>query len=137
MGNELLEIDENTINEFICLENVGIGTKIIILALFGLEKIDDFAHFGVFLSPFWPPRPKILGKKLLDVAENTITEFLGMENVCSICSVVVLYCLMYFHHQRIIVDLLQLADFPKSLCTRGLESFSSKTMYIFGFSTQK
>ena len=44
-------------------------------------KYSHFANFGPFLSSFWPPRPKILGNEILELAENTINQFLGLENV--------------------------------------------------------
>ena len=51
-----------------------------ILALLVL-KIEKFWQFWDIFSPFWLPRPKILGNELLKVEENVINELLGLENV--------------------------------------------------------
>ena len=79
MGNKLLSFDENTINEFLGLENVGIGTKMRILALLplGLENI-PICQFWAIFEPILLHSPNIFVTELLDLAENTINEFLGL-----------------------------------------------------------
>ena len=54
-GNELFELAESTVNEFLGLENVGIGTKNSIhLAWFGnYSHIARFGPFWAILDQFW------------------------------------------------------------------------------------
>ena len=77
LGNQMLVVSENDLNQLLWVENGRVGPKITILALI-VEKIAHFTHFGPFLGPFWPPGGN-LGYQWLEVSEINVSELPGWK----------------------------------------------------------